>query len=93
MIWEQNCFSIVMLTPLEEEGRVGQVIDIYTYCHGNQLLWQEMCHQYWPSSGSAQYGSITVQMKDETERTGYVVREMIVTKVSSEIAIKHCSEF
>ena len=27
MIWEQNCYSIVNLTPLEEEGKVRQLIN------------------------------------------------------------------
>ena len=40
-----------------------------------------MCHQYWPASGSAEYGSITVEMKDETQRKDYVMRRMMVTKV------------
>jgi protein tyrosine phosphatase len=61
MIWEQDSASIVMLTPLEEEGEVP-------------------CQQYWPTSESAQYGSIVVEMKNETQRTDYVMRRMMVSK-------------
>jgi protein tyrosine phosphatase len=61
MIWEQSSNAIVMLTPLEEEGK-------------------EMCHQYWPKSDSALYGSILVEVKVETQSTDYVVRSMVVIK-------------
>jgi hypothetical protein len=50
-----------------------------------------MCHQYWPTSDDAvQYGSITIVMKGETECTGYVLREMTVTKVSFDIIKDVC---
>ena len=41
-----------------------------------------MCHQYWPTSDITQYGSITVELNEETERGDYVMRDMTVTKVS-----------
>jgi protein tyrosine phosphatase len=61
MIWEQDCYSIVMLTPLEEEEK-------------------EMCHRYWPTSEKQQYGSITVEVNEETDSGDYVIRQMTVTE-------------
>jgi netrin-G3 ligand len=43
MIWEQNCYCIVMLTPLEEEGKVRQVTALCIHYERNQFLEGRRC--------------------------------------------------
>ncbi len=40
---------------------------------------QEACAQYWPSSGSYQYGEYTVELMGEEPLEGFVIRDMSVT--------------
>ncbi|XP_062509482.1 receptor-type tyrosine-protein phosphatase epsilon-like [Corticium candelabrum] len=43
---------------------------------------EEMCHQYWPASGSAQYGQYTVLLSKETNLGEYVIRKFNLSKGS-----------
>ncbi|XP_062509110.1 receptor-type tyrosine-protein phosphatase S-like [Corticium candelabrum] len=43
---------------------------------------QQMSHQYWPSSGSAQYGPYTVQLARELPQGSYIIRKMNLSKAS-----------
>ena len=45
---------------------------------------QEVCYQYWPSSGSQRYGEFTVELLGEERLQGFVLRTVSVqdTKVS-----------
>ncbi|XP_062509499.1 receptor-type tyrosine-protein phosphatase F-like isoform X2 [Corticium candelabrum] len=43
---------------------------------------EEMCHQYWPASGNAQYGQYTVLLSKETNLGEYVIRKFNLSKGS-----------
>ena len=49
------------------------------------LSLQEVCNQYWPSSGSQNYGEFTVEMLGEESLQGFMLRTVSVqdAKVSS----------
>ena len=46
---------------------------------------QEVCYQYWPSSGSQSYGEFTVELLGEERLQGFVLRTVSIqnAKVSS----------
>ena len=59
-------------------------------------LLQEMCCQYWPTSGSSQYGQYTVSLQNKNNDREYVNRTLTVSKVAqSSLQHKHgnvCSD-
>ena len=48
---------------------------------------QEVCYQYWPSSGTQTYGEFTVELVGEETMNGHVVKTMTTTH--SEVCL-HC---
>ena len=52
-------------------------------CH----LIQEVCYQYWPSSGSQRFGEFTVEILGEEELQGFVLKMLSVqhAKVSPQL--------
>ena len=65
------------------EGRNKSVKDT-----SNDIVYlhiQEVCYQYWPSSGSQRYGEFTVELLGEERLQGFVLRTLSVqdAKVSS----------
>ena len=43
---------------------------------GTSLPMQEVCHQYWPSTGSATFGEFTVELLGEEMLQGFVLRTL-----------------
>ena len=91
MVHDRKCGVIVMTSDLVEEGQVHSVCNVvhprihYKFCHI-----QEVCYQYWPSSGSTVYGEYTVELLKEEKLEGFVLRTLSVhTKVSHYIAIQY----
>ena len=56
MIWEQNCYSVVMLTPLKEEEKVRQLTHIYS-----EIVISCLCRRYVISIGQHQAVHSTIQ--------------------------------
>ena len=88
MVHDRKCGVIVMLSDLVEGGRVRMVA---TPCSHKEwplvipcLHIQEVCYQYWPSTGSRRFGKLTVELLGEERLQGFVVRTMSVedSKVS-----------
>ena len=54
---------------------------VYSVCvhewYGAQSL-QEVCYQYWPSSGSKAFGEFTVELLGEQKLTGFITRNLTV---------------
>ena len=42
------------------------------------LSLQEVCYQYWPSSGSLTYGEFTVEIVGEEMMEGYVLKTLSI---------------
>ena len=40
---------------------------------------QEVCYQYWPSSGDQQYGEYSVDLLGEEELEGHIIRTLNIT--------------
>ena len=40
---------------------------------------QEVCYQYWPSSGSQTYGEFTVELVEEEEMEGHTLKTIAIT--------------
>ena len=45
------------------------------------VVLQVKCVQYWPDTGSQNYGEITVSMEQEQVKADYVIRKFKVIKV------------
>lgn len=45
------------------------------------LSLKEMCHQYWPASGTSRYDQYTVQLSKEIKTGEYVMRKLKLNKV------------
>ena len=48
---------------------------VYVYA----LYSQSVCHQYWSSTGSVNYGDLCVELVSEEQLGGYVERTLSVT--------------
>lgn len=89
MVWEQDCATIVMLTTLEEDGTVSEhacwctavytVLEVLNDLAGHV---QEMCSQYWPSTGSTTYGKFTVSLERIVPGVDYNIRKFKLSLVT-----------
>ena len=62
-----------MLCQLTEAGKVGRLCtDMIVNCVPLSL--QEVCYQYWPSSGAQTYGEFTVEILGEEKFEGFFLR-------------------
>ena len=73
MVWEQGSAIIVMLTNLEEKGRVRTPPLTHT-THYLSLCVQTKCHQYWPEDKSGLFGRIRVHLQESLVLTDYTQR-------------------
>ena len=80
MIWEQNCYIVVMLTQLVERGRVRMPFSNTNFIY---LCSQTKCHRYWPGSQPEVYGEINVDMLSEKEFSDWIIRKFKLSKVKS----------
>ena len=55
--------------------------------YGAQLL-QEVCYQYWPSSGSKAFGEFTVELLGEQKLTGFITRNLTV--INNKVVLHVC---
>ena len=46
---------------------------------------QEVCYQYWPSSGDQQYGEYSVDLLGEEELEGHIIRTLNITHSTVEL--------
>lgn len=46
MVWQENCFSIVMITKLVEVGRVSAALLITLQTHTGSLPWFSNCSSF-----------------------------------------------
>ena len=94
MVWEQGSATIVMLTNLEERGRVSCIIKpVFFSLWCNLLnhvrilvvfLSQLKCHKYWPDEKNAVHGSIRVHIQDVLVLAEYTVRTFSLQKEGSQ---------
>uniref|UniRef100_A0A8D3DT07 protein-tyrosine-phosphatase n=1 Tax=Scophthalmus maximus TaxID=52904 RepID=A0A8D3DT07_SCOMX len=68
MVWQENCFSIVMITKLVEVGRVSDVQSPSLSCHH-----PVKCCKYWPDD-SEMYGDIKITLLKTETLAEYTVR-------------------
>ena len=91
MIHDRKCGVVVMLSDLVEAGKVGRSALAVVACSDVSLCaslpLQEVCYQYWPSSGSHTYGEFTVEILGEEKQMGFVLRNFNVTH--SEVTSLH----
>ena len=52
------------------------------------LVLQETCYQYWSKTGIAQFGEYTVDLIEEREIKGYIIRKITVYNIKVSV---HCS--
>ena len=48
-------------------------------CYAIIVYSQSVCHQYWSSTGSVNYGDVRVELVSEEQLGGYVERTLLVT--------------
>ena len=63
--------EILRVTSVVELAIVKQSISVGVHI-------QEVCNQYWPSSGSQSYGEFTVELLGEERLQGFVLRTVSV---------------
>ena len=51
------------------------------------LLLQETCYQYWSKTGVAQFGEYTVDLLEERETNGYIIRKVTVYNIK--VSVHH----
>ena len=78
MIHDRKCGVVVMLSDLVEAGKVGRSALAVVACSDVSLCaslpLQEVCYQYWPTSGSHTYGEFTVEILGEEKLQGFAMR-------------------
>lgn len=97
MVWEQGSATIVMLTNLEERGRVSfitkavfetSVYSVFGVSYSGFWLFgflpQLKCHKYWPDEKNAVYGSIRVHIQDVLVLAEYTVRTFSLQREGSQ---------
>ena len=88
MVHNRKCGVIVMLFDLVERGQVRMVAAPATGSrHLSLPVSQEVCYQYWPSTGSQRFGDFTVKLLGEKRLQGFVLRTLSVehSKVSPHV--------
>ena len=43
------------------------------------VLLQEVCYQYWPSSGSQAFGEFKVELLEQEQQTGFLIRNLAIS--------------
>ena len=71
MVHDRKCGVIVMLCQLTEAEKVRETSHIYDCV---PLSLQEVCYQYWPSSGTQTYVEFTVEILREEKFEGFFLR-------------------
>ena len=71
MIHDRKCGVVVMLSDLVEAGKVGRSALAVVACSDVSLYaslpLQEVCYQYWPSSGIVNIGEYRIDLLREGE--------------------------
>ncbi|KAL5486467.1 hypothetical protein EMCRGX_G018950 [Ephydatia muelleri] len=76
MVCDRKCGAIVMLSQLEEGGKVsGWSVRWCPDCSYPGGM-QEVCHQYWPDQGIESYGEFTIESGEQEARDGYTIRTL-----------------
>ena len=44
-----------------------------------QILLKVVCYQYWPSSGSYTFGEFKVELLEQEEQTGFLIRNLAIS--------------
>ena len=82
MIHDRKCGVVVMLSDLVEAGKVGRSALAVVACSDVSLCaslsLQEVCYQYWPSSGIVNIGEYTIDLLGEEKMEGFVLRTLSV---------------
>ena len=71
-----------MLSDLVEAGEVGRSVLAVVACSDVSLCaslpLQEVCYQYWPTSGIANIGEYRIDLLGEEKMKGFVLRTLSV---------------
>ena len=78
MVYDRKCKVIVMLSDLVEGGQVRITIARGCMCFMLCFIIQEVCYQYWPSSGSQRFGEFKVEILGEEALQGFVLKNISV---------------
>ena len=82
MIHDWKCGVVVMLSDLVEAGEVGRSALAVVACSdvslGASLPLQEVCYQYWPTSGIVNIGEYRIDLLGEEKMKGFVLRTLSV---------------
>lgn len=88
MVWEQNVHIIIMVTSLEERGKVSNftlntICSFYTFF---KVIYfeQPKCDRYWPEDAAnpLTFESLSVSQLNETDFESYTLRSFKVERVS-----------
>ncbi|KAL5486451.1 hypothetical protein EMCRGX_G018928 [Ephydatia muelleri] len=83
MVCDRKCGTIVMLSQLEEGGKVsGWSIRWCPDCSYPGGM-QEVCHQYWPDQVIESYGEFTIESGEQEARDGYTIRTLYLAAAKS----------
>ena len=76
VIHDRKCGVIVVLSDLMEEGevRTSRLAVLLYFCF--DISSQEVCYQYWPSSGYQAYGEFSVELLGEESLPGFSLRTL-----------------
>lgn len=92
MVWEQNVHIVIMVTSLEERGKVWSVhLKSYCYCLTFFFLnlTQPKCDQYWPEDAEnpLSFDSLSISQLNETDFETYTLRSFQIKRVSDQTII------